>query len=194
MRVRAWLRVVLYRSGVQAGWLWLSAAAWFAVWGLPQGRWNRTFDARAIATITDIHVEVGAEDPDMLVEYVFRANGREYANHGIDDHRPLSIDVRSEVDVAYASSDPSYSELLVPGIRTRYEPVTRDLGFLAVLSFGGLLVVVIDTWRGHRDQRQVRESRAKAIAERKRPAIWFLFVLPLATFAGIATLVILFYS
>jgi hypothetical protein len=193
MKPRAWLRVVLYRTTVQLGWLWLAAVAWFAVIMLPDGRWNRTFDGRAIATITSIHVEVGAEDPEMLVEYVFRVNGREYTNHGYDDDRPRDLVEGREVDVAYASSDPRFSELLVPGIRTRYGPLARDLMLLGVVALGAVLAIIFDTVRARREARRPGESRASAISERKRPAIWFLFVIPLAALAGFATLAILFY-
>ena len=191
---RRWLRAVLYRTGVQFGWLWLAAVAWFAVIALPDGRWNRTFDARATATITSIHGEVGAEDPDLLIEYVFRANGREYTNHGIEANAGPEVVTGIEVEVAYVSSDPHYSELRVPGVRSRYRPVSHDLPILGVFALVALVPMFADGFRAMRELRKPGESSATSIAERKRPAIWFLFVLPLATLAGVATLVILYYA
>ena len=191
---RRWLRAVLYRTGVQGGWLWLAAVAWFAVWGLPQGRWNRTFDGRATAVVTSIEVERGAEDPDIQIHFSFRANGREYTNYSVDVDAGRDIAVGRELEVAYVSTDPTYAELRAPGVRSRYGPLSFELTLVGVFALAGILVIAIDIWRGHRESRRARESHATKIAERKPPVIWFLFVLPLATLAGIATLVILYYA
>jgi hypothetical protein len=191
---RRWLRAVLYRSGMQFGWLWLAAVAWFAVWFVPDGRWNRTFDGRAIAKIISIESD-GAENADLWIVYVFRANGREYTNHGIDANAPPDLVVGREVEVAYVSSDPAFSELRTPGVRTRYSPVSTELAILGGFSLVGLIAIGVDLFRGIRDLRRdgpPPEVMSDVIQERKPPVLWFLFVLPAVALAAIATLIVLY--
>ena len=195
---RRWLRVVLYRPGIQFGWLWLAAVAWFCVFVLPEGRWNRTFDAHATGTIESIEVERGAEDPDMLIEYVFRdAHGIEHRNHSIDDDAGRDVKEGAQFDIAYASSEPQFSELIAPGVRSRYPSFSHDLFLVGLLSLVGVFPLVIDAFRVRSDLGVARALPPKQIAERsKRPrvALWFLFVLPAVTLAGIATLLIRYYA
>ena len=183
---RRWLRAVLYRPGMQFGWLWVAVVAWFAVLFLPDGRWNRTFDGRAIATITSIHSD-GAENPDLLIEYVFRANGREYTNHGIDDDAPRDIVEGRELEVAYVTSDPRFSELRAPGVRSRYGPLSRDLIVLGVFALVGVGIMIGDRFGARRER--TNETPAQ-IQERTAPAIWFLFLLPAAVLVAVATLIV----
>jgi len=193
MDARAWLRVVLYRAAVQFGWLWLAAVAWFAVWGLPDGRWNRQFDAHAIGTVTRIYGD-GADPPDLRIEYVFRdTHGVEHTNYGIDEDTSADIKERRELDVAYAANEPQYSELRVPGVRSRYSPVSFEIGILCIFALGGFLPIVIDTFRA---RGEARRRERTTIAERgtgPREPIWYLLLLPAATLVPIATLLILYY-
>jgi len=189
---RRTLRAVLDRSHIQFGWLWLAGVIWVAVWLLPDGRWNRTFDGHAIGTVERIESD-GADPPDLRIYFVFRANGREYHNYGIDKDAPPDVKEGRELDVAYVSSDPNYAELRVPGVRTRYQPVSWELGILGVFALVGVVLIVIDVLRGIRERRRPVESDATEIAERTDKPIWYLLVLPAAALAGGATLVILYY-
>ena len=187
------LRAVLDRSHMQFGWLWLAGVVWVAVWLLPDGRWNRTFDGHAIGTVERIESD-GADPPDLRIFFVFRANGREYHNYGIDKGAPADVREGRELDVAYVSANPNYAELRVPGVRTRYWPVSWELGILGVFALVGVVLIVVDLLRGIRDRRRPVESDASEIAERTDEPIWYLLVLPAAAFCGAATLVILYYA
>jgi len=197
LALRVWLRAVLYRAGVQFGWFWVACVAWFAVWGLPHGRWNRTFDARAIGTVTRIYSD-GADPPDLRIEYAFRdPQGREHINYGIDEDSGPSIADDRELDVAYVSTDPRYSELRAAGVRSRYPSVKLELGILGLFTLVGIVPMIVDGIRGLRDharRRRTGDPDVEAIAERKAPVIWFLFLLPAATLTAIATLVILYFA
>lgn len=188
---RRTLRAVLNRGQMQFGWLWLAGVVWFAVWAVPDGRWNRNFDGHAIGTVERIESD-GADPPDLRIYFVFRANGREYHNYGIDDDAAPDVNEGRELDVAYVSRDPNYAELRVAGVRTRYWPVSWELAILGVFALVGIVIILVDAVRGALVRRKPRESTATEIAEQEPEPIWYLFVLPAAAFCGVVTLVVLY--
>lgn len=188
---RRTLRAVLNRGQMQFGWLWLAGVIWVAVWVLPDGRWNRTFDGHAIATVERIESD-GADPPDLRVYFAFRANGRDYHNYGIDEGASREVVAGRELDVAYVASDPNYAELRVAGVRTRYSTASFELAILGLFAGAGVVIMLLDLFTGIRERRQPVEPTAVEIAERKREPIWYLLVLPAAAFCGVAMLVVLY--
>ncbi|HEX5063036.1 MAG TPA: hypothetical protein VFV99_26860 [Kofleriaceae bacterium] len=190
---RRTLRAVFDRGQMQFGWLWVAGVIWVAVWVLPDGRWNRTFDGHAIATVERIESD-GADPPDLHIFFVFHANGREYHNYGIDEGAPRDLVAGRELDVAYVSSDPTYAELRVPGVRTRFSSATFELAILGLFAGAGVVIMLFDLVTGIRERRRPVESDATEIAERTRERIWYLLVLPAAAFCGAVTLIVLYLT
>lgn len=179
---RLWLRLVFDARGAQAVWCLLLFVVWLSVLTLPKDRWNRVFDARAEAKITRVYDTIRDGDRETRIEYRFRdARGREYVNYGLKDS--FTPGVGASYDVRYVSDEPEYSELITPGVESRYVSPATGLVGLGSLALATLVLLVAQLFRTRRDLALLRRGReATARLMQRRMVPWGQGEIPCLTF------------